>query len=306
MWRGADAGRLGDVIEINDLTKRYGAMVAVEDVSFSCRPGTVTGFLGANGAGKSTTLRMLTGLTPATGGTARVAGVAYRALVRPGRVVGVMLDATAQHPGRTGRETLRLVAAALGVPRAWADEQLERVDLGHAAGKRVATYSLGMRQRLGIAAALVGDPAALVLDEPANGLDPAGIAWMRHLLRGFADGGGTVLLSSHLLREVEATADQLVVIGAGRILAQGLRTELLAGAGAATEVRAEKSAELGRALDEADLGWRAAADGSIRVEASTEVVARIAGGAGVVPTMLRPLEGEGLEDWFLTLTGGRS
>lgn len=216
------------MIETSGLTKRFGTVTAVRDVGFTCRPGTVTGFLGPNGAGKSTTLRMLTGLTPPSAGTALVAGVPYRALPRPGRVVGVMLDAAAQHPGRTGRETLRLVASVLGVPRARADEQLERVDLARAGRRRVGTYSLGMRQRLGIAAALVGDPQVLVLDEPANGLDPEGIAWMRGLLRAFADGGGTVLLSSHLLREVQATADDLVVIAGGRVLAQGSRQELLA------------------------------------------------------------------------------
>lgn len=214
------------MIEIEHLTKRYGHSTVVDDVSFVCPPGTVTGFVGRNGAGKSTTLRMLTGLTPATSGSATVTGVAYRDLPVPGRVVGVMLDASAQHPGRTGQETLRLVAELTGVSPGRADAQLERVGLTGAARKRVGTYSLGMRQRLGIAAALLGDPVCLVLDEPANGLDPDGIRWMRQLLREVAADGGTVLVSSHLLRELEATVDRLVVIDSGRVLAQGSVDEL--------------------------------------------------------------------------------
>src|SRR3712207_1629575 len=201
------------MITIDHLTKRYGPQVAVADVSFSCAPGTVTGFLGPNGAGKSTTLRALVGLTPPTSGRVTVTGVRYADLPNPGRVAGVMLDASAQHPGRTGRETLRLAATVLGVPQARADAMLERVGLQGAEKRRVKDYSLGMRQRLGIGQALLGDPSVLILDEPANGLDPEGIRWMRGLLRDFAAAGGTVLVSSHLLREVEATVDRLVEIG---------------------------------------------------------------------------------------------
>ena len=219
------------MIRINDLTKRFGGTYAVRDVSFTCEQGSVTGFLGPNGAGKSTTLRMLTGLTPATSGTATIGGRRYGELPNPGRVVGVMLDASAQHPGRTGRETLRLGAALLGMPTRRADELLEYVGLGGAARQRVKDYSLGMRQRLGIASALLGDPVVLVLDGPANGLDPEGIRWMRGLLRDFAAAGGTVLLSSHLLPEVEATADRLVVIGRGEVRANGSLAELLGDAG---------------------------------------------------------------------------
>ena len=218
------------MITATDLTKRYGATHAVSDVSFTCPPGTVTGFLGPNGSGKSTTLRMVCGLSRPDEGSATVAGLPYTRLPNPGRVVGVMLDATAQHNGRTGRETLRLGASVLGVPRNRVDELLELVDLaGAPAGKRVGTYSLGMRQRLGIAHALLGAPDVLVLDEPANGLDPQGIRWMRGLLRRFADSGGTVLLSSHLLGEVAAVADRLVVIGGGRVVASGGTPELLEG-----------------------------------------------------------------------------
>lgn len=222
------------MIELTHLTKRYGDKTVVDDLSLTCHPGTVTGFLGPNGAGKSTTLRMLTGLTRRTEGAARIAGVAYGSLPNPGRVVGVMLDASAQHPGRTGRESLRVAASLLGLGRARADEVLEQVGLTSAAQRRVGRYSLGMRQRLGLGVALLGDPAVLVLDEPGNGLDPEGIRWLRRLLRAFADRGGTVLLSSHLLLEVEATADHLAVISAGHVVAQGALTTLLRDAAPAT------------------------------------------------------------------------
>jgi ABC-2 type transport system ATP-binding protein len=291
------------MIEVHDLTKRYRRTVAVDDVSFACAPGTITGFLGPNGAGKSTTLRMLTGLTIPTSGSATVGGRRYHDLPNPGRVVGVMLDAAAQHPGRTGRETVRLAASLLGVPARRADEMLELVGLDGAQGRRVGQYSLGMRQRLGIAAALLGDPAALVLDEPANGLDPEGIRWMRGLLRQFADGGGTVLLSSHLLREVEATVDRLVVIGGGRVVAEGALTELLAGSGVL--VRGLDPVGLAAVLASAGLSVTAADDGALHVDADAEVVGRAAAAAGQVLTELRSREG-GLEDWFLSLTGEQS
>jgi ABC-2 type transport system ATP-binding protein len=288
------------MIELLDLTKRYGSTTAVDRVSFTCRPGSITGFLGPNGAGKSTTLRMLTGLAHPTGGSALIAGSPYRALPDPGRVVGVMLDASAQHPGRTGRETLRLAAAVLRVPAARADEQLERVGLASAATKRVGQYSLGMRQRLGIAAALLGDPAVLVLDEPANGLDPEGMRWMRRLLREVADGGGTVLLSSHLLREVETTVDRLVVIHGGRVVAQGELAELLSGTG--TTVRGLDPRGLAEALRRAGLRATPGPDGALRVDAPADAVGRAAAAAGQVLVELRASEGSGLEDWFLTRT----
>ena len=220
------------MIKVDQLTKRYGAHLAVDHASFTCEPGTVTGFLGPNGAGKSTTLRMICGLTPPTAGTATVNEARYRDLINPGRQVGLLLDASAQHSGRSGRETLALAARVLGVPRERVEETLAYVGLPRsAARKRVGQYSLGMRQRLGIGQALLGEPGVLVLDEPANGLDPEGIHWMRGLLRDFADRGGTVLLSSHLLYEVEAIADRLIIIGGGRIVAQGSKDELLAGGG---------------------------------------------------------------------------
>src|SRR3954463_5313749 len=221
------------MIRTEQLTKRYGTHTAVDSVSFAVRPGTVTGFLGPNGAGKSTTMRMLVGLTPPTSGSSTVLGVPYAQLPNPGRHVGVLLDASAQHPGRTGREVLSLGAALMGLPRSRIEEMLHLVGLtADEARRRVGDYSLGMRQRLGLAHALLGDPEVLVLDEPANGLDPAGIHWMRGLLRRFADRGGTVLLSSHLLREVEVIADQVVIIGNGRVLIAGEKTQLLADTGA--------------------------------------------------------------------------
>ncbi|MEV6690375.1 ATP-binding cassette domain-containing protein [Micromonospora sp. NPDC051196] len=288
------------MIAVQQLTKRYGRHTAVDDVSFHCEPGTVTGFLGPNGAGKSTTMRMLCGLTPPTSGTATVAGRPYRQLPNPGRTVGVLLDASAQHTGRTGREALALSAATMGVDRRMVGELLDRVGLsGAAAGRRVRAYSLGMRQRLGLAHALLGDPQVLVLDEPANGLDPEGIFWMRGLLRDFADRGGTVLLSSHLLREVEAVADRLVVIGGGRLVAQGSKKELLAGSG--TLVRARDRAALHAALERAGLPVSDGTDGLL-VGADSEVVGLAAAAAGVALTELRPASTGGLEQLFLTLT----
>jgi ABC-2 type transport system ATP-binding protein len=291
------------MIAVEHLTKRYGRQLAVDDISFSCEPGTVTGFLGPNGAGKSTTLRMVCGLTNPNAGSASVLGTSYRSLPNPGREVGVLLDASAQHSGRSGREALTLTAQVLGADRRRVDELMEYVGLSKkAARKRVGTYSLGMRQRLGIAQALVGDPRVLILDEPANGLDPEGIAWMRRLLRDFADRAGTVLLSSHLLREVEAVADQLVVIGNGKIVAQGSKTELLAATGVV--VRALDPAALHEALADAGLTATPGSDGALLVEAEAEAVGRAAAAAGVILLELRPADTGGLEELFLSLTSG--
>jgi ABC-2 type transport system ATP-binding protein len=290
------------MITIENLTKRYGAQLAVSDVSFRCAPGTVTGFLGPNGAGKSTTMRALTGLATPTSGTATIAGKHYRDLPNAGRTVGVLLDAGAQHAGRTGREVLSLSAMVLGVGRERVDGVLELVGLaGRPAGKRLGNYSLGMRQRLGLATALLGDPQVLVLDEPANGLDPEGIFWMRGLLRGFADRGGTVLLSSHLLHEVEAVADQLVVIAGGKIVAQGSKQELLAGTG--TLVRSPDRALLARALQGAGIAVSPGPEDAVLADAEPLAVGQAVAAAGVVLTELRPAGGEGLEDLFRSLTG---
>ena len=288
------------MITVEHLTKRYGDHVAVDDVSFTCRPGSITGFLGPNGAGKSTTLRAVTGLTPPSAGRTTVAGAPYAELPNPGRVVGVMLDAAAQHPGRTGLETMRLASMLLGLPRRTAGEMLERVGLHGAGNRRVGNYSLGMRQRLGIGTALLGDPEVLILDEPANGMDPEGIRWMRHLLQDFAGRGGTVLLSSHLLGEVQATVDRLVVISGGRIVADDALDVLLASQG--TLVRGLDITALAAELTTAGFDVTPADGGALRVAASAEEVGRVAAATQQVLVELRDGDGAGLEELFFTLT----
>jgi ABC-2 type transport system ATP-binding protein len=208
-------------IEVRGLTKEYRGVRAVDDLSFTVEPGRVTGFLGPNGAGKTTTLRMLLDLVEPTAGTATIGGVRYAELDQPVRRVGAVLEAGAAHKDRSGRDHLRIVCQSAGIPLARADEVLELVGLGVAANRTFRGYSLGMRQRLGVAAALLGDPQVLILDEPANGLDPEGIRWMRDLLKALAAQGRTVLVSSHLLGEMEQLADDLVIVAAGRLAAQG-------------------------------------------------------------------------------------
>ena len=272
----------------------------VSDVTFRCEPGTVTGFLGPNGAGKTTTMRMLVGLSQPEAGSSAVLDRPYRELGNPGRRVGVLLDASAQHPGRRGREALAVSAQMMGVDAGRVDELLDLVGLDKsAARKRVRQYSLGMRQRLGLAHALLGDPEVLILDEAANGLDPEGIRWMRGLLRDFADRGGTVLLSSHLLLEVEAVADRLLIIGNGRIVADGSREELLSGAGVL--VRATDAEELAAALRAADIDYHEV-DGAFVVDAPAEAVGAAALSGAVILTHLAPAEGAGLEQLFFDLT----
>ena len=289
------------MITVNSLTRSYGGFTAVSDVTFTAQPGRVTGFLGPNGAGKSTTMRVIVGLTTASAGSATVNGEHFTDLPNPGREVGVLLDASAQHAGRTGREILRIAQRTMGLPSSRVDEMLELVSLTDAeANRRVRNYSLGMRQRLGIGTALIGDPSTLVLDEPANGLDPAGIRWMRGLLRQFADRGGTVLLSSHLLHEIEVIADDLVVIGNGRIVAQGTKSELLKAAG--TVVRASAVERLAHELRAAGLQPAPYDDGALRIDAAPDEVGRIALLAGLALTELRPADGAGLEEMFLQLT----
>ena len=298
------------MITVENLTKRYGGFTAVDDISFEVRPGSVVGFLGPNGAGKSTAMRMMTGLTPPTSGRATLLGQTYRELHNPGRQVGVMLDASAQHPGRTGREVLRVAAVSIGVSKARVDEVLALVGLTEEeAGRRVRNYSLGMRQRLGIAAALLGEPQVLILDEPANGLDPQGIHWMRGLLRNFADGGGTVLLSSHLLHEVQIVADDLVMIGRGRIVAMGSKEELLSRGG--TTVRSTDDVRLAALLERADvpvttIGSGGSGGSGLVVDAEPGVVGRIAADERVVLLELRSGGSEGLEEMFLGLTAATS
>ena len=288
------------MITIDALTKKYGRTTVVDGVSFVARPGRVTGFLGPNGAGKSTTMRMVVGLTTPTSGSSTVVGQPFRDLPNPGREIGVMLDASAQHAGRSGREILTLVQQMLGVPGRRVDEMLDLVSLTPAeADRRVGGYSLGMRQRLGIATALIGNPRVLMLDEPANGLDPAGIRWMRDLLRDFADRGGTVLLSSHLLREVEIIADDLVMIGHGRVVCEGSKADLVRSVG--TVARAEDTAGLRRALHAAGIETTVSDEGGMATSAEPAHVGHVAFAAGIALTELRTAEG-GLEDMFLELT----
>ena len=291
------------MIVVEGLTKRYGGFTAVDDISFECRPGRVTGFLGPNGAGKTTTMRVLVGLTPATQGRATIGGHVYRDIPNPGRHVGVLLDASAQHAGRTGREVLTLGARTMGLPLSRVDEMLELVSLTPSEAKRrVRNYSLGMRQRLGIAHALLGDPSVLVLDEPANGLDPVGIRWMRGLLKSHADRGGTVMLSSHLLHEVEQIADEMILIGRGRIVAQGDKQSLLAHADHHTALVASLDRQrLVSALRNRGHTVIPAGD-LLRVDAAPVEVGRAAVEHGVVLTELRSADG-GLERLFLELTG---
>ncbi len=295
------------MIEANSLTKRYDGSTAARDVSFRCEPGTVTGFLGPNGAGKSTTLKMLCGLAQPSAGNATVLGRAFAELPNPGRRVGVLIDASAQHSGRRGLEVLATSAQLMGVDRRRADAMLELVGLDRAAAqKRVGQYSLGMRQRLGIAHALLGDPEVLILDEPANGLDPEGMRWIRSLLRDFADRGGTVLLSSHLLHEVQATADRLVVIARGRIVAEGTPSELL-GTGQQTIVRTADGGPadglLRAALAEDSISLQGSGDGCLLTDADPSAVGRAALRGGIALAELRP-EGESasLEQLFFRLT----
>jgi ABC-2 type transport system ATP-binding protein len=288
------------MITIDALTKKYGRTTVVDGVSFVARPGRVTGFLGPNGAGKSTTMRMVVGLTKPTSGSSTVAGHPYEDLPNPGRAIGVMLDASAQHAGRSGREILTIVQQMLGVPGRRVDEMLDLVSLTRTeADRRVGNYSLGMRQRLGIATALMGNPGVLMLDEPANGLDPAGIRWMRDLLRDFADRGGTVLLSSHLLREVEVIADDIVMIGHGRVVCEGSKADLVRSLGSVA--RADDTAALRRALHAAGIDTTTSDEGGVATSAEPAHVGHVAFAAGIALTELRRAEG-GLEDMFLELT----
>jgi ABC-2 type transport system ATP-binding protein len=289
------------MITVESVTRTYGHFTAVDDVSFTAQPGRVTGFLGPNGAGKSTTMRIIVGLTRATSGTATVAGRHYADLPNPGLEVGVLLDASAQHAGRTGREILTIAQRFMGLPRNRVEEMLDLVSLTpEEASRRVRDYSLGMRQRLGIATALIGEPEVLILDEPANGLDPAGIRWMRGLLRDYADRGGTVLLSSHLLHEIEVIADDLVVIGNGRIVAQGAKRDLLRSAGSI--VRSTDRDVIAGALAGSGVSSTPVGPDGLLAQAEAAQVGRIAFAAGVPVTELRPADGAGLEEMFLELT----
>src|SRR4051794_37127719 len=291
------------MINVEGLTRKYGTFTAVDNVSFACQPGRVTGFLGPNGAGKTTTMRVMVGLTPPTSGHVTIGGHLYKNIPNPGRHVGVLLDASAQHAGRTGREILEIGARTMGLPESRIDAMIELVSLTpQEAKRRLRNYSLGMKQRLGIAHALLGDPSVLILDEPANGLDPAGIRWMRGLLKGYAERGGTVLLSSHLLHEVEIIADEMILIGNGRIVAQGDKKSLLASAQGVVTTFATSLDNHGLAEALIAKGFTVASAGDgLRVEAEPVEIGRTALERSIVLTDLRAAEG-GLEDLFLELT----
>jgi ABC-2 type transport system ATP-binding protein len=289
------------VIEVAGLTKRFGSTLAVDDLSFSVTPGRLKGFLGPNGAGKSTTMRVLLGLVKPTAGTTSVLGVQYRDLRHPVRRVGVLLETFDAHPGRSGRNHLRVLALAGGIPRSRVDEVLGLVELRDAARRRVKGYSLGMRQRLGLAAALLGDPEVLVLDEPANGLDPQGIRWLRDLLRRFAADGNAVLVSSHVLAEVAQLADEAIVINRGRLVRQAPVAELTSGSRRLRVVTPD-AARLAAALRERGLEVANGIDGELRVTgAEADRIGTIAFEAGVPVFGLAPEE-TSLEDAFLELT----
>ena len=293
------------MIEVQGISKSFGSFRAVDDVSFSCEPGTVTGFLGPNGAGKSTTLRAVLGLVHPDAGGATVLGVPYRELDRPLHRVGAVLEASEVHPGRSGRNHLRVQATAAGVPRARVEEVLALVELSAAAKRRVKGYSLGMRQRLGLATALLGDPEVLVLDEPANGLDPAGIRWLRDFLRSLAAEGRTILVSSHVLSEVAQTADRVVIIHRGKLIQQATIAEVLAGAQGATRVRSPEAQRL-RDLLAAEGGAVTEVDGATLVaDLPPERIGELAAANGVVLHELT-VESATLEEVFLELTGGET
>jgi ABC-2 type transport system ATP-binding protein len=290
-------------IEVAGLTKRFGETLAVDDLSFTVERGRIVGFLGPNGAGKTTTLRIVLGLVRPTSGTATVEGKPYVALDDPVHMVGALLDGGMLHPGRSGRNHLRSLARASGVSDARVNELLELVALSGAADRRAGGYSLGMRQRLGLAAALLGDPQVLVLDEPANGLDPQGIRWLRDFLRSLAAEGRAVLVSSHVLAEVSQTADEVVVIAHGRSVAQATLAELTARAGGGLRVAGPDAARLGELLRVDGAEVSSDGDRAILVRGrSGEEIGRVIAGGGIVISELAPI-GSSLEEIFFELTG---
>jgi len=289
-------------VRAESLSKRFGSVLAVDDLSFTLAPGTITGFLGPNGAGKTTTLRMLLGLTTPSSGRALVLGSAYAALERPALRIGAVLEATDFHPGRSGRDHLRTLTRSVGLSDAHADEALRRVELEQAARRRVKGYSLGMRQRLGLAAALLGDPELLILDEPANGLDPEGVRWLRDFLRDFATRGRTVLVSSHVLAEVAQTVDQVLIISHGRLVAESPLAQLTARVTGSVRVRTPEPDRLRAALEREHIEISATNEHALLAHGtSSDQVGRIAFAAGV-PLYELVAESSSLEDVFLQLT----
>ena len=291
------------MIQVRGITKRFGAVVAVDDLTFDVRPGLVTGFLGPNGAGKSTTMRMVLGLDRPTSGTALVGGREMAGVAEPLKHVGALLDPGAVHPGRSGRDHLRVAARTAGLPARRVDEVIEQVGLGKAARRRVKGYSLGMRQRLGIATALLADPDVLMFDEPVNGLDLDGVRWVRGLLRELADEGRTVLYSSHLMSEVQQTADRLVIIGRGRLIADATTDEVIRGLGSAqVRIRTPEPERLLLALRERDVKARRLDDGALEAQAPRVEIGDLAHALGLPVHELADV-GQSLEDAFVELTG---
>lgn len=297
------------MIEVSGLTKQYGSVCAVDDLTFSVRPGVVTGFLGPNGAGKSTTMRMIVGLDTPTSGSALIDGTPYANLNHPARRVGALLDAKGVHPNRSARATLLWQAQASGLPASRVDEVLELVGLTNVAGKRAGGFSLGMSQRLGIASALLGDPEYLILDEPVNGLDPEGIRWVRGLLRSLAEEGRTILVSSHLLAEMAQTADHLIVIGRGRLVADTTVDDFITGNSAvSTVVRPADTAAMEAALAGAGIRFTRGSDGAGRPtitvdDHSCDEIGALAYQAGVQLSELTERRAS-LEDAYIQSTEG--
>ena len=290
------------VVVAKSLTKRFGEVLGVDDLSFELESGTITGFLGPNGAGKTTTLRMLLGLAAPTKGRALVFDRTYGELAYPALRIGAVLEATDFHPGRSGRDHLRMLGQSVGVPDSRADEVLALVELRDASRRRVKGYSLGMRQRLGLAAALLGDPELLVLDEPANGLDPEGVRWLRDFLRRFASEGRTVLISSHVLAEVAQTVDQVLIVSHGRLIVESSLEELTARVSGVVRVRSGDSARLAAALIAESLNPTKSDERTLLVPGATSArVGDIAFAAGVAVHELAT-EGSSLEEIFLQLT----
>ena len=289
-------------ISVQNVTKRFGSVTAVDDLSFEVETGTITGFLGPNGAGKTTTLRMILGLVHPTSGQALIDGVPYAQLGRPAFTVGAVLEATGFHPGRTARDHLRVLARPNGIPTSRVDAVLAEVDLTDAARRRVGGFSLGMRQRLGLAGALLGDPPILVLDEPTNGLDPAGVHWLRAFLRARADSGATVVVSSHLLAELALSADHVVIIKDGGLVAQGSVADLTRGQAPGVRVRTPQVLELQTALRAAGIvAELVAPDELLAREATPEQVGQAVATAGLVIYEMSVVHRD-LEDAFLDLT----
>jgi ABC-2 type transport system ATP-binding protein len=295
-------GLMAPALVSESLTKRFGSLVAVDDLSFALEPGTITGFLGPNGAGKTTTLRMLLGLAAPTSGRALVFGEPYAHVTRAARRIGAVLEATDFHPGRSGRDHLRMLSEAVELPRSRVEEVLRLVELTDVAGRRAKGYSLGMRQRLGLAAALLGDPELLILDEPANGLDPEGVRWLRDFLRAFAAGQRTVLVSSHVLAEVAQTVDQVLIINHGRLVVESSLEQLTARIGGSVRVRSPQSDKLVAALERAGIETTASNDHTLLAHGTTSEQVGDLAFAAQVPIHELIAENSSLEDVFLELT----